>query len=137
MEMRATTTQAQSTFASTSWDEQPYDEGDGKVKLARARTTNRYQGDIEGEGTAEYLIVYGEGGASFVGLERITGRLGGRAGSFVVQSSGADDGTTTRSTLTVVPGSGTGELRGLRGEGVFASTHGQERYPLNLDYHFE
>jgi hypothetical protein len=58
-----------------------------------------------------------DGTASVVGLQRIDGRVGDRAGSFVLQSTGSFDGREARGSLLVVPGSGTGELRGLRGEG--------------------
>lgn len=96
-----------------------------------------FKGDIEGEGTLEYLMMYCiDGSASFVGLERIVGHLGGRAASFVLQHSGTFAGGVAKATYFVVPGSGTGELSGLRGEGSFASGHAQE-YPMTLDYDFE
>ena len=74
--------------------------------------------------------------ANFVGLERIVGRLGDRSGSFVLQHSGTFEGGTAKATWFVVPGSGTGDLRGLRGEGGFASGHANS-YLITLDYDFE
>jgi hypothetical protein len=129
-------TRATATFEVKGWDETPYNEVEGLAKLTRASVAKSYQGDIEGAGTLEYLMVYRpDGSANFVGLERIVGRLAGRAGSFVLQHSGTFEGGTAKVTWLVVPGSGTGELRGLRGEGGFASGHAQ-RYPITLDYEF-
>ena len=75
-------TSANARFAIKAWDEKPYGEGPDQPKLTRASVTRTYTGDIEGEGRVEYLMMYrGDGSASFVGLERIVGRIGGRAGS--------------------------------------------------------
>ncbi len=102
-------THATATFEVKSWDEQPYQEFEGGTKLTRASVTTSYHGDIEGEGTLEYLMFYGEdGSASFVGLERVVGRVGNRSGSFVLRHSGAYEGGTAKATYVVVPGSGTG-----------------------------
>lgn len=129
--------QATATFEVKTWDEKPYGEVEGGPKLTRASVTNSFQGDIEGEGTLEYLMVYpGDDSASFVGLQRVVGRLGDRSGSFVLQISGKFENGTASETWFVVPGSGTGELRGLRGQGGFASGHAQA-YTVTLDYDFE
>jgi len=121
-----------------SWDEKPYEELDGGAKLTRASVTKSFQGDIQGESTLEYLMFYREdGSASFVGLERVVGRVGGRLGSFVLQHSGTDEGGTAKATYFVVPGSGTGDLRGLRGEGSSALSGHAQHYPITLDYDFE
>ena len=130
-------THARATFKVKSWDEKPYDEMTGGPKLTRASITKSFQGDIEGEGTLEYLMIHRDDGtANFVGLERIVGRVGDRSGSFVLQHSGTFESSMAEATWFVVPGSGTGDLRGLRGEGGFASGHA-DSYPITLDYDFE
>jgi len=128
---------AAATFAINAWDEKPYNEMNGLPKLTRASVTKTYHGDITGEGKLEGLSMYREdGSASFVGMERVVGSIGGRSGSFVFQHAGTfKDGVATV-TLTVVPGSGTGDLRGLRGEGGFSVGH-QPPYSMTLDYDFE
>jgi hypothetical protein len=129
-------TRATANFEMTSWDEKPYDEIDGQPRLARASVANTYRGDIEGQGKVEYLMLYrDDSSASFVGLERISGRLGGRSGSFVLQHSGTYEGGTTTATSSVVPGSGSGDLHNLRGQGSFVSQYGQLA-PVTLDYEF-
>ena len=131
------TVHATATFEVKAWEEKPYDEIDEGPKLTRASVTKSFSGDIEGEGTVEYLMIHrDDGSASFVGLERVVGRVGARSGSFVLQHTGTFEGGTAKTTWFVVPGSGTGDLRGLRGEGGFASAHA-ERYSITLDYDFE
>jgi hypothetical protein len=129
--------QAKATFDIKSWDEKTYNEIEGAAKLTRASVTKSYQGDIEGEGKVEYLMMYRTAGsASFMGLERVTGNIGGRSGSFVLQHTGTFEGGVAKVTLSVVPGSGTGDLRGLSGEGKFSVGH-QPPYSMTLDYGFE
>src|SRR5713226_9244757 len=129
--------QAKATFGLKSWDEKTYDEIEGAPKLTRVSVTKSYQGDIEGEGKVEYLMMYRTAGsASFMGLERVVGSVGGRSGSFVLQHSGTFKGCVATVTLLVVPGSGTGDLRGLRGNGGFAVGH-QQPYSVTLDYDIE
>jgi hypothetical protein len=136
-EETAMKTHAKATFAVNAWDEKPYNEMNGVPKLTRASVTKSYQGDITGEGKLESLMMYrDDGSATFIGLERVVGSVGGRSGSFVLQGSGTfKDGVATV-TLLVVPGSGTGDLRGLRGNGGFAVGH-QPPYSMTLDYDFE
>jgi len=128
---------AEATFVLKSWDEKPYNEIEGVPKLTRVSSTKSYQGDIAGEGKLEYLMMYrSTGSASFIGLERVVGSVGGRSGSFVLQHSGTFEGGIARVILSVVPGSGTGDLHGMRGEGGFDVGH-QEPYAMTLDYGFE
>ena len=125
---------ANARFAIKSWDEKPYSEGQDLPKLTRAAVTKTFTGDIEGEGQVEYLMMYrSDGSATFVGLERVVGHIAGKAGSFVLQRTGMFEGGVAKESYSVIPGSGTGELRGLRGEGTSAVGHGNQ-HPLTLNY---
>jgi len=125
---------ANARFAIKAWDEKPYGEGLGLPKLTRATVTKTFTGDLEGEGQVEYLMVYrGDSSATFVGLERVVGRLAGRTGSFVLQRTGVFQGGRAKEAYTVVPGSATGDLQGLRGDGSSAVGHGAE-HPFTLNY---
>jgi hypothetical protein len=128
--------QATGTFKGKSWDEQPYSEVEGGPKLARAFVTNIFQGDVAGEGTLEYVMMYRvDGSCLYVGAERIVGSVGGRSGSFVLQHSGTYENGTATTRWSVVPGCGSGELTGLRGEGGFAAGHeGTVSYTLDYDF---
>ena len=133
-------THATGTFEGKSWDEKPYDQVEGLPKLTRVSSTNAFKGGVEGEGTLEYLVAYRDGNSgSFVGLERVIGRIDGRSGSFVLQHNGTFEGRTARGDWFVVPGSGTGDLRGLRGAGgyVWQGQEGEMQVSYTLDYDFE
>jgi uncharacterized protein DUF3224 len=128
---------ANSRFAIKSWDEKPYGEGQDLPRLTRATVTKTFTGDVAGEGHVEYLMMYrGDGSATFVGLERVVGHVAGKSGSFVLQRTGEFENGVAKESYFVVPGSGTGELRGLRGEGASAVGHGAE-HPLTLNYELD
>jgi len=127
-------TRANARFAIKSWDEKPYSDGPDLPKLTRAGVVKTFTGDIEGEGQVEYLMMYrSDGSATFVGLERIVGRIGGKAGSFVLQRTGVFENGRAKESFSVVPGSATGALTGLRGEGSTDVGHGME-HPFSLNY---
>jgi Protein of unknown function (DUF3224) len=125
---------ATARFTITAWDEKPYSEGEGLPRLTRAQVTKTFSGELEGQSQLEYLMMYrNDGTASFVGLERITGRLAGKGGTFVLQRTGVFADGQARESYAVIPGSGTGELATLRGEGSSAVGHGME-HPFTLSY---
>ncbi len=125
---------ANARFAIKSWDEKSYNEGQDLPRLTRATVTKTFTGDIEGEGQVEYLMMYrSDGSATFVGLERIVGRVGDKTGTFVLQRTGVFESGQAKESYAVIPGSATGELRGLLGDGSSAVGHGTE-HPFTLDY---
>jgi hypothetical protein len=125
---------ANARFAIKSWDEKPYSEGPDMPRLTRASVTKSYTGDIEGEGQVEYLMMYRrDGSASFVGLERVVGRIAGKTGAFVLQRTGVFESGQAKESYSVIPGSTTGELHGLQGDGLSAVGHGTE-HPFTLNY---
>jgi hypothetical protein len=128
---------ARGRFAIKSWDEKPYGEGEGLPKLTRATVAKTFTGDIEGEGHVEYLMMYrSDESATFVGLERVVGSVAGKSGSFVLQRTGEFEKGVAKESYSVVSGSGTGELRNLRGKGATAVGHGSE-HPFTLDYEWD
>jgi hypothetical protein len=127
-------TQAESTFKIDSWDEEPHGDGGG---VARAQVRQTFSGDIEGTGETAWLMCYrADKTADFVGYLRLDGRIGGRSGALVLQSTGAFDGKEASGPLEIVVGSGTGELAGIVGRGSFTAPMGGEP-SLSLAYDFE
>ncbi len=121
----------------TSWQEATYRELDGGGKLTRATVTQALTGDLEGEAVTEFLMCYrADGTASYLGQQHVSGTIGGRSGGFVAHIDGTYDGTEARSTWSVVPGSGTDGLRGVRGEGTSVAPHGPNA-SLTFDYLLE
>jgi hypothetical protein len=121
-------------FKVATWSEDAYDERDGR-RLTRASVTQRFEGDIAGDGAAEWLMAYQpDGTARFVGLQLVEGVLGGRRGTFVLETAGQFDGGVARWDATVVAGSSTGELTDLTGAGRFEAPHGSEAtYELEVE----
>jgi hypothetical protein len=130
-------TQAQSRFKIESWDEQPYVETQEGGKLTRASVKQAFDGDIEGDGQTEWLMCYRpDQTADFVGLARFVGRIGERSGSLVLESTGTFDGKEAKGPLTIVAGSGTGDLEGIAGEGEMHAPLGGEP-SVSISYRFD
>jgi hypothetical protein len=107
---------ANARFAIKSWDEKPYSEGQDQPKLTRASVIKTYTGDIEGEAQVEYLMMYrSDGSATFVGLERVVGRIGGKTGTFVLQRTGVFESGLAKESYSVIHGSATGDPAGSPG----------------------
>ena len=137
------TTHAAVKFSIKSWDEKTWDGRNWKevpgAKLTHAAVTKAYQGDIEGESTSHSLTTYdAQGSAHYVGLEQVMGKIGARAGSFVLQVTGSYDAVSglARAEWSVLPGSGTEALAGLTGTGGFVAGHGNATVDATLDYDF-
>lgn len=131
------TTDTKCTFQITGWDEKTYQEIEGSAKLSNAKVTQSYSGAIEGSSTIEYLMSYSiNGTATFVGLERVSGAVDGKTGTFVLQHNGFFSEGKARSSWSIVPGSGTGGLASLRGKGSYAAGHG-EPAQVSFAYSFE
>ncbi|MGH8131800.1 MAG: DUF3224 domain-containing protein [Steroidobacteraceae bacterium] len=88
------------------------------ANLGRLTIDKRFHGDLEGISKGEMLATQTEvpGSAGYVALERVTGKLQGRSGSFVLQHSATMKRGTPTSSVTVVPDSGSGELKGIAGK---------------------
>ena len=109
--------QAVSPFVLDSFDSEPaYFEKDG-VQFARSHIDKTFYGDIEATSSVEMLSVRTDaGGAGYVGLERITGKVHGQEGSFGLLHIGTMTEDDQWSRWPISPGSGTGALAGIRGE---------------------
>jgi hypothetical protein len=129
-------TRATSTFTIESWEATPYDEAEGAT-LSRTRVTKAFSGEIDGMSTAELLMAQAPGGsAAYVGMERIVGRMHGREGSFVLHHSATMSKDGQSASWTVVPDSGTGALRGLRGTAQIV-VEPDGGHTFTLDYEVE
>ena len=127
---------ASATFQIKKGEETAFSEVHCGQKLTRGSFVLAYQGDLQGEGILEELKVhFTEKRAAIYGLQRVTGRLGDLSGSFVLKHTGRFMNGIVLSKLTVVPGSGTGGLKGLRGEINLETGPGSE-FPFTFHYHF-
>jgi hypothetical protein len=119
-----------------SWDERTYAELPGGGKLTKATVAQKLTGELDGRSVTEFVMCYRpDGTASYLGQSHIEGTLSGRTGGFVLHGSGVFEGGAARWTSTVVPGSGTGELRGLGGTTVADASAGPAA-TMVFDYDF-
>ncbi|MBZ5722414.1 MAG: DUF3224 domain-containing protein [Acidobacteriia bacterium] len=98
--------------------------------LGRMSIDKQFHGDLEGTSKGEMLSAATsvKGSAGYVAIERVSGTLGGRSGSFVLQHSGTMTRGTPQLTITVVPDSGTGQLVGLAGRMTIKIDNGKHSY---------
>src|SRR5690349_18981614 len=135
-EVTSTRMRAEAEITVQHSEARPYDQSVSPV-LVEVRLKERFNGDIEGESMVLALqVLRDDQSASLVSLQRFCGKLAGRQGSFVLQGSEISEGGKIKATWFVVPGSGTGELCGLRGEGGFEGQFGKGSRGT-LDYWFE
>ena len=93
-----------------------------------------FDGAVVGDGAVEWLMSYrNDGTARFVGLQLVRGTVEDRKGTFVLETAGDFDGTQATWKATVVPGSGTGDLEGLRGKAKFGAPKGPKA-TFDFDY---
>lgn len=131
MDKRAT-----ATFEITGWEETAFDEPSEGPKLLRATVRKTFRGEVSGESTAELLMCQAaDGSAGYVAMERVVGRVGDRSGGFVIQHGATRDTATSATFGSVVPGSGTDDLRGIRGEATYR--HDEHGATFTLDYAIE
>ena len=107
------------------------DAGEGG-RLGRLAIEKRFHGDLEATSRGQMLSAgtATDGSAGYVAIEEVTGTLGGRQGTFVLQHSGTMTRGEPQLTITVVPDSGTGQLAGLAGTMTIKIENGKHFYEL-------
>ena len=114
---------------------QPPAPGVEAANLGRLSIDKRFHGDLDGSSLGEMLSAGTEvaGSAGYVAIERVSGTLHGRRGSFALMHYGVMDRGAASLTVSVVPDSGTGELVGLTGRLAIRIEQGRHEY--EFDYH--
>lgn len=127
--------QAQGTFAIAMTPEPPYDSVEG-VDLARVVFDKQFEGPLTATSKLHMIGVRGpvKDSAGYVAIERVTGTLEGKRGTFVLQHNGTMNRGALTLTVTVVPDSGTAELAGLSGSMGIQVVDGKHFY--DFDYAF-
>ena len=106
---------------------------DGEGALGRMSLAKEFRGDLEGTSEGEMLSVMTavKGSAGYVALERVSGSLHGRTGTFALQHSGTMKRGAPQLSVTVVPDSGTGQLAGLTGSMRIIIDAGKHSYEFD------
>jgi hypothetical protein len=104
----------------------------GEVQCGRFSLAKQFHGGLEGTSDGEMLTAGNPaaGTAGYVAVERVSGILGGRSGAFALQHNGTMDAGTQSLIITVVPGSGSGELAGISGAMKILVDGGKHSYEL-------
>ncbi len=102
----------------------------GESPIGSLSIDKAFHGDLEATSQGHMLAFNTpvKGSAGYVAMEQVTGALGGREGTFVLQHSGTMTRGAASLTLTVVPDSGTGELTGLTGSMQIIIEGGKHSY---------
>lgn len=106
------------------------------VELTHSAFEKTFTGDLEATSITEMLATKSPtGGAGYVAMERVVGRLNERVGTFVLLHLGTIDGTGEPvGHWVIVPGSGTGELSGVSGHAhIGADADGTHRLQLHYE----
>src|SRR5690348_9489089 len=131
-----TRARAKAKITVQSSEAKPYDQSTSPA-LMEIRLNETFTGDLDGESPVRALqVLRDDHSASLVSVQRFRGKLGGRQGTFVLQGQEIVEKGKIKATWFAVPGSGTGDLSGLRGEGGFEGDFGKGSDGM-LDYWFE
>src|SRR5271157_4644937 len=122
-------TYASGGFEAKMTPQGPEDKAEGST-LGRMSIEKQFHGDLEATSKGEMLSAMTDvkGSAGYVAIERVTGTLQGRSGSFVLQHSGTMTRGAPQLTITVVPDSGSGQLVSLAGKLTIKIVDGEHSY---------
>jgi hypothetical protein len=124
---------AAAIFVNDTYDESADGEFEGSA-LARIHITRTFSGEIDGYSTAALMTVRSaDGSAAYVAFDRVVATIDGKSGAFVLQHWGTITAEGGRIAGAIVPGSGTGELSGIEGEGTIR-VDDEGTHTLELDY---
>jgi hypothetical protein len=108
----------------------PQTDDKGDPALGRMTIDKQFHGDLEGTSKGQMLtgMTDVKGSAGYVAIEKVSGTLKGRSGSFILQHTGVMNRNVPQLTITVVPDSGTGQLTGLAGTFTIKIADGKHSY---------
>jgi len=126
-------THASGTFEVKITPQKPDNQEAESANLGRMSIDKKFSGDLEATSKGEMLSAMTDvkGSAGYVALERVSGKLHGRSGTFVLQHSGAMTRGAPELSITVVPDSGTGQLEGLAGKMTIKIDAGKHFYEFD------
>lgn len=128
------TQHARGTFEVRMTPQEPHD-GVNDPRLGRLLIDKRFEGDLEGTSDGQMLgsRTPVEGSAGYVAIERVSGALSGRKGTFVLQHSSTMRRGEMEQSITVVPDSATDELAGLSGRMTIDVRDGRHFYDFEYE----
>ena len=108
---------------------------DADSPVGRMLISKQFHGDLEGSSAGQMLAMMTDvkGSAGYVAIEKVTGTLAGRAGSFALQHRGVMTRGVAELSVTVIPDSGAGDLAGLSGSMNIIIEAGKHSYEFDYD----
>ena len=109
----------------------PQKDDNSDPTMGRMAGDKQYHGDLEGTATVQMLYAGNpgaKGSGGYVAIEKVTGTLQERSGTFVLQHSGTMNKGAQQLSITVVPDSGTGQLAGISGKMEIKIVEGKHFY---------
>ncbi len=133
---------AKGTYTVKAWDEATYKQLGPEKKMTKATVEYQFSGDIQGKGAEEYLMFYSlvdahdqhKSSAAYVGLLHFEGEVSGKAGTLILEDNGTFEGGAAKSSLRIAAGSGTDQLEGIHGTGMYFADGSGLR--IELEYEF-
>jgi len=130
---------SKSEFKITKWDEKTYKEMSADQKMTKASVEFTFTGDLEGSALTEWLMYYASSGhgdptkshAEYLGFIYVEGKMNGRSGSFVIEDKGTFVEGMAKSSLHIVPNSGTDGFKGIKGMGLYNASHTTSSFELD------
>jgi len=109
------------------------DDKNGDAALGRMTIDKQFHGDLEGTSKGQMLtgMTDVKGSAGYVAIEKVSGTLKGRTGTFILQHTGTMNRGVPQLTITMVPDSGTGQLAGLAGNFKVIIADGKHSYEFD------
>ena len=133
---------AKGIYTVKKWEELTFQQIAPGMKMTKASVEYSFSGEIEGKASVEYLMFYSrfdpkdqhKSSASYVGLIYFEGTLLGKSGSFVFEDKCTFEGGTAKPALRIAKGSGTNQLKGIHGTGMYIAN--LEGCQIELEYNF-
>lgn len=134
---------AKGTYTVKKWDESTYQQITPEKKMTKASVEYSFTGEINGKGLVEYLMFYSHSdpkdshnsSASYIGLIYFDGTVSGKSGTFVLEDIGTFEAGSAKSKLRIANDSGTAQLKGIHGNGMYLAD--QKGCQIELEYDFE
>ena len=132
---------AKGSYTVKKWEENAYEHVSSEMKMTRAAVEYAMSGEIDGKALVEYLMFYKnfdaqdqhKSSADYIGLIRFVGRVHGKEGSFVIEDRGSFEKGSANSTLLIITGSGTEELKNIQGTGRY----GTDQNGFHIEFEYE
>ena len=131
---------AKALYEVKKWDEETYQQLSPEMKMTRASVEYAMRGEIACTVNVQYLMFYKKfdpadrhkASAVYVGLMKMDGKVSGKSGSFALEDRGTYENGLAKSSLKIIEGSGTGQLKGIKGTAAYHASKAGFNFELDF-----